>query len=281
MDLYHRVAGETSRLVTERYSTSFSLASRLFGPDIRPHIYHIYGLVRVADEVVDTYRGKDQAPLLDALETEVYAATARGFSTNLIVDAFALTAAKYHIGRDLIEPFFASMRRDITQHNYTPSELGDYIYGSAEVVGLMCLKVFTAGNAGSYAKLKPGAQALGAAFQKVNFLRDLSADHEELGRVYFPGVKWESFNDDAKRRVEADIAADFDAAYQAIMALSPSARPAVLAAYRYYRALLEKIQATPAAALKAGRLRVPTARKLMILASTGLASRLGGRGGAA
>ena len=268
MDTYHQLADATARRVTQMYSTSFSLACRLFPPTRRQHIYNIYGLVRLADEIVDTYRGADQLAQLDALEAETYAALDAEYSTNVIVHAFARTARANGIAQDLIKPFFASMRQDITSTEYDATGLDDYIYGSAEVVGLMCLKVFAGGNQERYDHLKPGAQALGAAFQKVNFLRDLAADHDELGRIYFPNVDWTSFNDAAKSEIETDIHADFTKAKRAIDELPSSGRPAVLAAYRYYLELLRKIEATPAAQLKTSRLRLPNARKFMILGGT-------------
>jgi phytoene synthase len=273
MDIYTKLAQSTSARLTAAYSTSFSLASQLFPPLIRRHIFNIYGLVRLADEIVDTYRGPDQAQLLDDLEAQTYAALKRGYSTNLIVQAFAITAIEVSIDKQLLEPFFASMRRDITQSAYSDTDIDTYIYGSAEVVGLMCLKVFTA-DTQQYEQLKPGAQALGSAFQKVNFLRDMSLDHAQLGRMYFPGITYASFNDESKRQIEADIIKDFDKALLAIRQLPANARPAVLASYRYYRALLRRIQRLSASELKSGRVRLPNALKLAILSQTAISSRL-------
>lgn len=274
MDLYNRVAAQTAARVTQAYSTSFSLATRLFPRPMRFAIYNIYGLVRLADEIVDTYRGADQLEVLDALEAEVYRSIPRRFSSNLIVHAFAVTAAQFGIDHDLIAPFFASMRRDITQSVYDAAELEAYIYGSAEVVGLMCLRVFAANDPAAYDKLEPGAKALGAAFQKVNFLRDLAADHNELGRNYFPGVDWDNLTDSAKRAIEKDIAVDFRAARQAIDRLPGDSRPAVLAAYRYYHELFARITRTSAAQLRLGRVRLPAVRKLFILGQTAVSQKL-------
>jgi phytoene/squalene synthetase len=278
VDLYAQVSQDAARLVTNRYSTSFSMACRLFAPQLRQHIYNIYGLVRLADEIVDTYTGLDQRDILDALEVETAIASQRGYSSNLIVHAFALTAREYGISASLIEPFFASMRQDITKRHYDVRELGEYVFGSAEVVGLMCLRVFTGGRAADYDKLKPGAQALGAAFQKVNFLRDLAADHDELGRTYFPGIEFGDFSDTAKRAIEDEIAADFAQAHVAINQLPPTARSAVELAYVYYLELFNRIRATPAATLKTRRIRVATPVKLWLYAKAGLFARLG-RGG--
>jgi phytoene synthase len=274
MDTYTQLAYATSARMTAAYSTSFSLASRLFPLPLRQHIYNIYGLVRLADEIVDTYRGPDQAAILDALEKDTYSAIASGYSSNLIVHAFARTAQIIKLENSLIEPFFASMRRDIIAVNYDETQLEDYIYGSAEVVGLMCLRAFTEARPKLYIKLKPGAQALGAAFQKVNFLRDLAVDHDELGRVYFPGVDWASFDDATKKRIEKDIDADFARAHEAIVRLPYDSRPAVQAAYEYYVALLERIRRLSAVQLKTGRVRLPNTRKLIILGKTALLQRL-------
>ena len=265
MDTYLAIAEQTSQAVTKRYSTSFSLACKLFPRVMRTHIYNIYGLVRVADEIVDTYRGPDQLKQLDDLEAQVYRAKDSEFSTNFIVHAFIRTANMYKIGPELIRPFFASMRQDITKNTYTGTELGAYVYGSAEVVGLMCLRVFTAGDTRMYEKLRPGAQALGAAFQKVNFLRDIASDYDDLGRVYFPGINWDTFDETAKITLASEIRADFSRAKPAIAQLPDSARPAVMAAYQYYLELLIRIEHTTAVELKSRRLKLPNRRKLTIL----------------
>jgi len=264
MDLYDRMAQQSSRRLTNGYSTSFRLAARLLAPNIRQAIYDIYGLVRLADEVVDTYGGADAAKLLDALETDVYAAIKRGYSTNMIVHAFAKTARTYHIDSTLLEPFFGSMQMDAPGAVYTPADYHAYIHGSAEVVGLMCLRVFCRGDAVQYRQLQAGAAALGAAFQKTNFLRDLADDHHTLGRFYFPDGSFEQFDDAAKSAVTTDIQHDFAQAEQAMRALPRSARLAVTTAARLYQALLGKLAATPATVIRQRRVRIPNARKVLI-----------------
>lgn len=278
MELYKRVAFEAAELVTERYSTSFSLACKLFSPPMRRDIYGIYGLVRLADEIVDSYRGDDQLSILNGLEADSYASLKTGYSSNLIVHAFTDVARRNGIDSELIKPFFASMRKDIVQTSYSSTELEDYIYGSAEVVGLMCLRVFVAGDEARYSKLKPGAQALGAAFQKVNFLRDLASDHNQLGRNYFTGVDWDNFDNSAKVAIEQAILADFALAAIAIAELPREARPAVLAAYHYYRELLSRIQHTGASSLKSRRLRVSDGTKFWILTKAWLGGLAAGVG---
>lgn len=271
MELYARSAYRISRLLTNAYSTSFGMSSRLFSAGLRPHIYAIYGLVRIADEIVDTYDGDTAAKrsLLDALEREAYRAMTRGYSVNPVVHAFALSANKFGIGQELIEPFFASMRLDIG-NAYHPSQYEAYIYGSAEVVGLMCLKVFCAGDEGAYTKLEPGARALGRVYQKVNFLRDMAADYHELGRVYFPNVQFDTFSDDAKQAIEQTIRQDFAVAADYIDRLPLGARRAVRVSYRYYSELLERIARASADQVRASRIRVPGARKLWLFATDGL-----------
>lgn len=267
MEQYNRVASQTAKLVTNSYSSSFGLATRLLPLAIRGDIYNIYGLVRLADEIVDTYKGKDARQQLDALEQEVYTALASHYSTNLIVHAFQLTACKYGIGKELIAPFFYSMRLDTAPQEYTRKLYERYIDGSAEVVGLMCLKVFVHSPA-EYNHLEPGARALGAAFQKVNFLRDFAADKNELQRSYFPGVSYESFDEDAKQIITDDIEQDFKTARLAISQLPDSARPAVGAAYSYYLRLLLKLKVTPASEIKKKRVRINNAVKVALLGKT-------------
>ncbi len=269
-DLYTVTAFETSKRLTENYSTSFSSASKLFSAPLRPHIYNIYGLVRIADEIVDTYKQKPSNALLNDLEKEVYEAIERGYSTNLIVHAFAVTAAAYGIGPELIKPFFDSMRIDAPGSTYKTKDYQRYIHGSAEVVGLMCLRVFCQGDKKEYAKLKKGAQALGSAFQKVNFLRDIRADHLELGRYYFPIGSYDDFDDDVKNSIITDITEDFLIAKEAIDQLPPSAKAAVKVAYHYYLELLDMLRRASAAQIKQSRLSVPSSRKIKILAQVKL-----------
>lgn len=268
MELYKQVAYENSRHLTLRYSTSFGLSSRLFAKPVQPHIYAIYALVRIADEIVDTYKGADSLKLLDALEKHTYETIKRGYSTDLVVHAFALTAGRYGIDKTLIAPFFASMRMDLQPQTYDSKNYKAYIHGSAEVVGLMCLKVFVEGDQKHYDMLAPGAAALGSAYQKVNFLRDLAADYKELGRLYFPGVAYDSFDETTKQHIIADIKNDFAVALPALRELPPSSRKATLMSYVYYTELLKKLEHTPASTIKHIRVRVPSARKLALLART-------------
>lgn len=268
MDLYASVAYQASKRLTLSYSSSFGISSRLFNRDIQLHIFAIYGLVRIADEIVDTYRGANTRTMLNQFETDTYAAIESGYSTNPIIHSFALTAQKFGITDELIAPFFASMRMDIPPSHYTSDDYRAYIHGSAEVVGLMCLRVFCGGDQLQYDQLQPGAAALGAAYQKVNFLRDLAADYTELGRVYFPGVTFETFDDGAKQSIIADIKTDFRAADIAITALPRSSRIAVRVSYRYYMQLLRRLEHTPASSIKSTRVRISTPYKLWLLAQT-------------
>ena len=266
MELYQQMSYKLAERLTRRYSTSFSMSSWLFASHIRPHIYAVYGMVRLADEIVDTYRGDDAMAQLDNFESVVYQACKQGYSTNPIVHAFALTARKYGIERELISPFFASMRMDMTTAEYDEPTYRRYIYGSAEVVGLMCLKVFVEGDAAQYEQLRDGASHLGAAYQKVNFLRDMKADHEVLGRMYFPGVDYPSFSDASKRTIEADIAADFAIAKASVQQLPSTARRAVHTSVIYDEALFQRLQNASAADLKARRIRVPNSVKSVLFA---------------
>lgn len=268
MDLYNKVAYENSRHLTLRYSTSFGISSRLFSKEIQPHIYAIYALVRIADEIVDTYKGADSLKLLDDLESLTYASIKSGYSTDLTVHAFAQTARHYGIEKQLIAPFFQSMRMDLTPQNYDGKNYAVYIHGSAEVVGLMCLRVFLDNNVERYAELAPGAAALGSAYQKVNFLRDLAADYKELGRLYFPGVTYDAFNERSKQLIIDDIKNDFTTALPALNKLPTSSRKATLTSYVYYLELLKKLERTPAETIKRTRVRVPSRRKLALLART-------------
>jgi phytoene synthase len=269
MELYTKTSYKLARTVTLEYSTSFSKSSQLFSNDIRDHIYAIYGLVRVADEVVDTYNGKDKLQVIDELEAHTLQSLKTGFSPNPLVHAFVTTAKKYSIGRDLITPFFKSMRMDITPQTYSPKLYETYIYGSAEVIGLMCLKVFC-NNETQYAKLEVGAKALGSAYQKVNFLRDMKADFNERGRVYFPGITFDTFDDIQKAAIIKDIKSDFKKAQPAVAKLPPNAKAAVTLSFAYYSELLNKLEHTSAEKIKAGRVRVNNAKKLELLIKTRL-----------
>lgn len=270
MELYDSTCYKLAEQLTQRYSTSFSMSSRLFHASIGPRIYAIYGLVRIADEIVDTYTGSDKIEIIEGLLAETRRAVKTGYSYNPIVHAYALTAREYGIDDDLLLPFFDSMKMDIQPVSYDRNLYNKYIYGSAEVVGLMCLRVFVAGDEGAYRSLADDARTLGAAYQKVNFLRDIRADYEELGRMYFPGVSYETFSDMDKNLIVADIEKDFAKAESAIAKLPMEARNAVRASYYYYRALLGRLESVPAAEIAASRVRVPNWQKVGLLMRAGL-----------
>lgn len=262
MDLYNDTSYTLSDILTKRYSTSFSLSMRLFPVEMRAHIAAIYGMVRLADEIVDTYDGPDQRVLLDDFEKEVKTAVRRGYSTNPIIHSYALTAKRYSISNTLVTAFFRSMRMDLTKQTYDQATYETYIYGSAEAVGLMCLYVFV-DDPRQYAVLEKDASHLGAGYQKVNFLRDIKADHEALERWYFPFSSFENFDETAKARIVRDIKKDFRAGHRSALKLPESSRRAVLLSIRYYSLLLKKIERTPAEVLKKKRVRVSTIRKLI------------------
>lgn len=265
MELYEKTSYELSRRLTQRYSTSFSLSSTLFAKSIRHHIYAVYGLVRIADEIVDTYHGEDADQLLNELESHTEHAMQHGYSPNPIVHAFALTAQKFGITHSLTRPFFASMRMDLQPQTYTAKKYSEYIYGSAEVIGLMCLRIFTNGNSTQYTELTPGARALGAAYQKVNFLRDLRDDYERLGRTYFPGVNVETMTEKQKIAIQQDIQQDFAIANHAINDVPTSARAALRMSYEYYYALFAKLKNSDLATIKSRRISVANGYKLILL----------------
>lgn len=269
MDLYDSVSYESAQLLTLRYSTSFGSATKLYPKHIRQHIFAIYGWVRVGDEIVDTYRGKDASERLDAITAETDLTLLTGFSTNPIIHAFARTARIFGINSTLIDPFIESMRMDLSppKRPLTKKEYKAYIYGSAEVVGLMCLKVFTDGDSETYERLRPGAEALGSAFQKVNFLRDFAQDVRELGRSYFPHVNAKELSESQKAAIVKDIRHDFTHALVAVAELPADAAPAVRVAAAYYTELLKRLEAAPARTISKDRIRVPDWRKAQILAS--------------
>lgn len=262
MDLYTNNAYALSEVLTKTYSTSFSAATRLFPREIQLHIYGIYGLLRIADEIVDTYRGDDSQEILENLRQEVYGALERGYSTNPIVHAFAATARLFAIDEELLEPFFYSMQIDATnQETFTQRQYDQYIHGSAEVVGLMCLKVFVAGDTTKYSDLSEGATRLGAAYQKINFLRDFAADYQELGRIYFPSVPVYPLTDDQKNRIVADIRKDLESAEMYIVRLPKQIRSAVRLSKQYYGALLDKLEKTSSLTISESRLSVSKIKK--------------------
>lgn len=265
LQLYDNTCLECSQLITKRYSTSFSLGIRLFKKEFRTPIYAVYGFVRFADEIVDTFHGHDKKQLLDRFREDTYRAIDQGISLNPVLHAFQAVVRQYGIERELIDAFLFSMEMDLQFDRYEDSLYKTYIYGSAEVVGLMCLRIFCADEPELYDKLKDDACSLGSAFQKINFLRDMKSDYEERGRVYFPGVNYLEFNDATKANIEVDIKADFDAAYRGILGLPRGCRLGVYVAYKYYLNLFLKIQSSPAQAVTETRIRVNDGRKIYIL----------------
>lgn len=266
MNLYDRTTFRISKLVTVSYSTSFSLATRLIEKEMREAVYSIYGFVRVADEIVDTFHDFDKAYLLNKFESDYYEAYSMGISTNPILHSFVTTVKRYYISDSYIQAFLRSMRLDLEKSEYNSSqEVSEYIYGSADVVGLMCLKVFCKGSEEDFNKLKEPAMRLGSAFQKVNFLRDLKVDRENLERNYIPQFSSNCYNEKNKRAVIEDIELDFSIAYGGIKKLPKEAKLAVLVAYYYYRCLLHKLRVTDISILKQERVRVSDIHKIYLL----------------
>jgi phytoene/squalene synthetase len=274
LQLFHHNSQACSKITTETYSTSFSSAIRLLHKGLRAPVFNIYGFVRFADEIVDTFHHQNKAQLLEEFKKETYTAIARGISLNPILHSFQMTVNEYNIDPSLIDAFFNSMEMDLNKNRYDASGYKEYIYGSAEVVGLMCLYVFCEGDGAAFEKLKPAAQSLGSAFQKVNFIRDVKADYKELSRTYFPGVDFESFNASMKKEIEDDISKDFVNAYKGIIQLPDKARFGVYVAYKYYLALFKKIQKTRTAHILESRIRIPNYYKAFILAKAGLRMQL-------
>ena len=265
MELFDQTTLECSKLITQRYSTSFTLGIRTLHKKLHFPIYAIYGFVRYADEIVDTFHSKDKLALLDKFEHDTFEAISEKISLNPVLHAFQLVVNQYQIDHQLIKAFLHSMRLDLSETSYNQEGYEEYIYGSAEVVGLMCLKVFCNGNNHLYEELVPPAKKLGAAFQKVNFIRDIKSDYEDRGRVYFPGVNFNDFSLSAKEAIEADIQHDFDEALAGIRKLPAEARLGVYLAYRYYLKLFKKIKACPPQRIKEERIRIPDTRKLTML----------------
>jgi len=274
MDLFHKVSQQCSQATTEAYSTSFASAIRLLHKDIRQPIYNIYGFVRFADEIVDTFHGHDKENLLIEFKKESYKAISQKISLNPILHSFQITVNEYNIDIALIEDFFKSMEMDLKILQYDCSSYKEYIYGSAEVVGLMCLYIFCEGDKKQWQQLKPSAQSLGAAFQKVNFLRDAKADYTQLNRLYFPGVDFSNFTKSMKNKIEEEIGADFKHAYQGILQLPLKARFGVYVAYKYYLSLFRKIQKVHTSRILEERIRIPNYRKAMIVVRAGLKNQL-------
>ncbi|MCH2083637.1 MAG: phytoene/squalene synthase family protein [Saprospiraceae bacterium] len=265
---------ECSKLITNRYSTSFSMGIRVFDRRLRAPIYAVYGFVRFADEIVDTFHDYPKAELLEQFRQDTYEAIEKKISLNPVLQAFQQTVHKYHIEMDLIDAFLDSMEMDLHFHTYEDALYKQYIYGSAEVVGLMCLRVFCEGNDEEYQRLKAPACSLGSAFQKINFLRDMKSDFDDRGRVYFPGVDFTQFTYEDKVLIEADIKKDFDDAYKGIIQLPKGARFGVYLAYVYYTNLFQKIKSATPAKVKQERIRVKDSKKVYLLFRSALVNRL-------
>lgn len=265
---FDQLSLKLSKIITRDYSTSFSIGIYMLDKKFHPSIYAIYGFVRLADEIVDTFHTYDKAGLLEKFSLETFEAIEKKISTNPVLHSFQLVVNKYNIDRELIEAFLYSMKLDLSKQYYDENGYNEYIYGSAEVVGLMCLKVFCEGDEKKYASLVSPARKLGAAFQKVNFLRDMSSDFVERGRVYFPGVDFEHFTDADKLMIEKDINQDFEEAYQGILNLPEGGKLGVLTAYIYYKALFKKITLLPASKILSERIRVANSGKMVLLAKT-------------
>ena len=264
IELYHKISVDASKNVTQLYSTSFSMGIKLLDKNIHDAIFSIYGFVRLADEIVDTFHDYPKSEMLQEFKEETYKALDRKISVNPILHAFQMVVNKYSIDRDLIDKFLLSMEQDLNDIQYSSNGYKEYIVGSAEVVGLMCLKVFVNGDNDLYFKLEEPARKLGAAFQKINFLRDVKSDYQELGRTYFPGVDLEKFTPYEKLKIEDDIQDDFECALEGIIKLPSSSRLGVYVAYRYYFSLFKKIKKVSSDRLMEERIRVPNTKKLLI-----------------
>lgn len=266
--LFDEVSFDCSRIVTKKYSTSFSMAVKMLSPKIRTAIYNIYGFVRFADEIVDTFHEYDKEVLLADFEREYYKAYETGISLNPILNAFQKTVKRYKISDDMVQAFLKSMKADLSKSVYTSKEEYDeYIYGSADVVGLMCLKVFVDGNEEKFNELKDAAMRLGSAFQKVNFLRDLKDDYELLNRSYFPNVNLASLDTSSKQEIIDEIEEDFEYAFtNGVLKLPVEAKFGVYMAYRYYRRLLKKLKKVPSSKIIETRVRISDPMKLNLLA---------------
>lgn len=273
--LYLKSSLQTSKVVTNCYSTSFSMGISALANEIHKPIYAIYGFVRLADEIVDTFHEQDKTALLKEFVAETDAAIERKLSLNPVLHSFQWVVNQYNIEQELIDAFIKSMEWDLTKVDYNRAEYEEYIYGSAEVVGLMCLRVFCEGNEQQYQKLKLPAKRLGAAFQKINFLRDLKDDFEDKGRSYFPGVDIKSFNDSQKKEIEEDISKDFQDGFLGIQNLPDNSRFGVYTAYSYYLALFEKIRSIPSDRIRKERIRISDGKKYSILAKCYLKNKLG------
>lgn len=265
--IFDHISNESCRSITRAYSTSFSAAVRMLSPRIRQDIYNIYGFVRLADEIVDTFHDYDKEQLFALFENDMDNALRDGISLNPVLNAFQHTVAKYQIPRHLIDSFMKSMRADLYKKEYkNVTEYNEYIYGSADVVGLMCLKVFTGNDEAKYEQLKEPAMRLGSAFQKINFLRDLKDDTEGLDRNYFPALNLQEMDDNIKRQIIEEIEADLNEGFKGIIMLPAEAKFGVYTAYVYYKKLLKKLKNTPPLKIRSTRIRVPDYQKLGLLA---------------
>ena len=274
-NLFDSVSEDCSRSVTQSYSTSFSMATKMLDASIRNHIYNIYGFVRFADEIVDSFHEYPKEELLNRFEDDLYYSLKNKISLNPILNSFQKTVNIFSIDKTLIASFLKSMRWDLKKKVYkTEQDYKNYIYGSADVVGLMCLKVFVKGDNTKYEDLKPSAMALGSAFQKVNFLRDLKNDYQELDRTYFPNVNFNNFDEDSKQLIIDDIEKDFEFALKGIFKLPDEARFGVYTAYKYYNKLLMKLKKTPSDSIQNKRIRVPNYQKITVFARSYLKYRL-------
>jgi 15-cis-phytoene synthase len=274
MYLFNKTSEDCSRITTENYSTSFASAIKLLHKDLRNDIYNIYGFVRFADEIVDTFHNYNKETLLQSFCDETYKAIETGLSLNPILHSFQLTVNKYRLDIKLIDAFFKSMKCDLKTIYYNEDLYREYIYGSAEVVGLMCLYIFCQADKKIYDELKIYARSLGAAFQKVNFLRDIKSDSEQLNRMYFPNCNFEKFGFGDKVQIEKDIQQDFDNAYAGILRLPEKARFGVYVAYKYYFSLFKKIKKLKPADFLENRTRIPDYGKVLIVAKAGLRNHL-------
>lgn len=268
MELYNITTFDCSKVITKHYSTSFTLGIKTLHKQLHRPIYGIYGFVRYADEIVDTFHGFDKKELLQSFREDTFKAIKNKISLNPVLNSFQLVVNQYGIEHELIEAFLDSMEMDLYNKNYQREDYGKYIYGSAEVVGLMCLRVFLDGDNEQYNQLKGFARKLGSAFQKVNFLRDINSDFTERGRIYFPGVDFTRFNAEQKRLIEEDIKADFEEALKGIRKLPPPAKMGVYLAYIYYLTLFEKIKKMPVGKVLSERIRVPDNIKFALLLKT-------------
>ncbi|RYU94170.1 phytoene/squalene synthase family protein [Emticicia agri] len=267
-ELFEKTTFGCSKLITRSYSTSFTLGIQTLDRKFHDPIYGIYGFVRYADEIVDTFHDFDKKTLLERYGAETYKAIEEGISLNPVLHSFQKVVKQYKIEHELIEAFLESMEMDLENRVYDRNGYDKYIFGSAEVVGLMCLRVFCEGDEKLFDQLKTYAQSLGAAFQKVNFLRDIQSDFLERGRVYFPNVDFNDFSFDSKKQIESDIQKDFDNAYIGILGLPGGARKGVYLAYCYYLKLFDRIKRISATRIQQERIRVPDAVKLALLAKT-------------